>query len=648
MATEFNDDVHFAMFKGAGAYRTGNAFDVRWSEIVLASLRAAGFLDNMVDGTVPPTIDKLWLDKNLDPAVLKEWDPVGANWQQVSNQTLFGRVPWRGAWATSPVYRRADLVSYQGAIWIAVQPSQNRIPVEGAYWNLFLPSLADASVTTPKLVDDSVTNEKLADESVSREKLDDELALSLPVVAQNTMLVDNPAGTARESKTFDQVKALWDPTNDLLLNQGFFLTYHKARGAWPVKAFGNSKTAVGSGTASVDTAALQAGIDAGVPVDITGCDLRANAPIVINTPGCRIGASMSMSRNSSKGARVRVMDPAMGVLWDVRKDNFEISNVLWYGDATTTDVYGFKFERTALEGADIDARILNCASDYLGKVGKIIGRGLKVSDFTMANFQSGIEHDTPASWVQTGATTDLITTGMRGYEYTNIRVHAAGGPAFLNVGANAKNVRGIILANVLADIGSGGATAGGIFKGVAKSCLFSGLKSILNVNAQGSLVQLDPGSQDTDIVGFEISGFKDATTQRLSHNAIVITASLADPVKRIKFSNGKIGPVDRQGILITGAGDVDISLSGVAFERIGLSGSGTNYHPIWINNSMNTVRVKLNSCDFDQTGEGVVTPPATVVGGKNSANVTLIRDAATTKNIVDWALPNVTQVLVAA
>lgn len=151
MATEFDDSLHFATFKGPGSIRTGNAFDVRWSEITLASLRAAGFLDNMVDGIIPPSIDLLWLDKNLDPAVLKEWDPIGSNWEPVTSQTLFGRVPWRGEWVPSAIYRRADLVSYQEAIWIAVQPSQNHAPAEDAYWDLFIAAIPAGSVTPDKV-----------------------------------------------------------------------------------------------------------------------------------------------------------------------------------------------------------------------------------------------------------------------------------------------------------------------------------------------------------------------------------------------------------------------------------------------------------------------------------------------------------------
>ncbi|WP_017275778.1 hypothetical protein U8C32_02565 [Sinorhizobium medicae] len=157
MSIEFNDGQHYGFFMGGTTLTSGNGFYIRWSEIVLASLRAAGFLDNMEDGTSPPSdLSKLWLDKNLDPAVLKEWNPVGAAWEQVTSQTLFGRVPWKGEWASSAIYRRADLVSYQGRIWIAIQTSQNHPPAEDAYWDLFLESVADNSVSPAKMTGDFI------------------------------------------------------------------------------------------------------------------------------------------------------------------------------------------------------------------------------------------------------------------------------------------------------------------------------------------------------------------------------------------------------------------------------------------------------------------------------------------------------------
>jgi len=162
MPKESDDSQLYALFKSAGAFSTGSSFEVRWSEMTLAALRSAGFLDHMVDGFSPPALDMLWLDKNTEPATLREWDPIGADWAPVTSQTLFGRVPWRGPWQSSPIYRRADIVSYGGDIWIALQPSQNRLPADDAYWDLFIPSIADAAVTTSKLEDAAVTGAKLS------------------------------------------------------------------------------------------------------------------------------------------------------------------------------------------------------------------------------------------------------------------------------------------------------------------------------------------------------------------------------------------------------------------------------------------------------------------------------------------------------
>lgn len=139
MATEFDDNVHYGLFFGGGALNSSTSFKVRMSELTLASLRASGLLDNMVDGLVPPVDTSMfWLDKNLDPAVLKEWDAVGAAWVQVTAQTLFGRLPFRGLWQSSPIYRVGDLVSDGFSIWIARLPSQNHPPAEDAYWDVFV------------------------------------------------------------------------------------------------------------------------------------------------------------------------------------------------------------------------------------------------------------------------------------------------------------------------------------------------------------------------------------------------------------------------------------------------------------------------------------------------------------------------------
>ncbi|RVK73162.1 exo-alpha-sialidase [Sinorhizobium meliloti] len=199
MSTEFNDSQHYGFFMTGMKLTSETGKYLRQSELTLAALRAAGFLDNMIDGTSPPSdLSQLWLDKNTDPAVLKEWNPIGAVWEQVTSQTLFGRVPWRGGWDSSAIYRRADVVSYGGRIWIAVQTSQNHPPAEDAYWDLFLESAADDSVGTSALQDGAVT----------RSKLSGAVQATLPQLSAETMLVDNADGSAREAKPFDAVRQL--------------------------------------------------------------------------------------------------------------------------------------------------------------------------------------------------------------------------------------------------------------------------------------------------------------------------------------------------------------------------------------------------------------------------------------------------------
>ncbi|WAX94148.1 hypothetical protein N7E70_021085 [Aminobacter sp. NyZ550] len=91
MATEFDNSLHWGLFLTGTTLTSETGKYVRVSELVLSALRAAGVFSNMVDGIVAPATDKLWLDKNVDPAVLKEWDATGASWVPMSYGRLFGR-----------------------------------------------------------------------------------------------------------------------------------------------------------------------------------------------------------------------------------------------------------------------------------------------------------------------------------------------------------------------------------------------------------------------------------------------------------------------------------------------------------------------------------------------------------------------------
>lgn len=92
VATEFDDSEHYGLFltNNNKADSTTLKF-VRMSALTLAALRAAGLLDNMIDGTVPPATSNLWLDKNFDPPQLKEYDSISATWQVMSFERMFNR-----------------------------------------------------------------------------------------------------------------------------------------------------------------------------------------------------------------------------------------------------------------------------------------------------------------------------------------------------------------------------------------------------------------------------------------------------------------------------------------------------------------------------------------------------------------------------
>ena len=92
MPTEFADSQHYGLFlTNPNVLDSNTTMRVRHSELTIAALRAGGILDNVIDGVSPPALDKLWLDKNFDPAVLKEWDSIGSNWEPVTFKRMFER-----------------------------------------------------------------------------------------------------------------------------------------------------------------------------------------------------------------------------------------------------------------------------------------------------------------------------------------------------------------------------------------------------------------------------------------------------------------------------------------------------------------------------------------------------------------------------
>src|SRR5690606_12342671 len=73
----------------------------------------------------PPT-DKLWLDKNFDPPLLKEWDSVGASWEVMTFDRLFSRstvIPLSITGGTANALVVAEPAVFQEGKLYSVMPS---------------------------------------------------------------------------------------------------------------------------------------------------------------------------------------------------------------------------------------------------------------------------------------------------------------------------------------------------------------------------------------------------------------------------------------------------------------------------------------------------------------------------------------------
>ncbi|PST27214.1 hypothetical protein C7U60_02715 [Mesorhizobium plurifarium] len=630
MSTEFSDSQHYGFFMSGTTLTSGNGFYIRWSEVVLASLRAAGFLDNMEDGTLPPSdLSKLWLDKNFDPALLKEWNPIGATWEQVTNQTLFGRVPWRGPWESSATYRRADVVSYQGRIWIAVQPSQNHAPAEDAHWDLFLESVADDAVSTAKIQAGAVTTPKIADNAVTNAKQAD--MATATIKGRATAGAGDP-----EDLTGSQAISILDPNSQVLQGEGLKLTYHKARGAWHIKAFGSSLTDVGAGNATVDTAALQSAMSSGEMIDVSGVILQANNTVVCNLESSKIGATIQSNRNAGAVSQIKVVDDALPVLFQVGHDNFEASGFSVRGNDTNVTTTMFWLERTVDTYRDIDARIVNMSLNFGARAIYHKGRGLEFFGNTISDFHTaGIEFDQPATWTPRGSTSiDGIDTGTRGVRILSNRVHVMQSPFLLNAGTYALNIGGIEVNGVMADVGCDG----GLFKGVFIDMQATDIQCRFSAQAGSRIFELNPGSRNITLTNFNAAGYIGASGNRMANHAIRMTSSAANPIKDIFVIGGTIGPTLQAGVNLQGDGAYEnICFSNVVWDRIGQDGGDRS--PIQVSSTVPSSVIKL----LGTHGRSNFTSRPFLRAFNTPANNTLIREVTSTidASFSGWATAGV-------
>lgn len=462
--------------------------------------------------------------------------------------------------------------------------------------------------------------------------------VDLPPVAPNRMLVDNAAGTARESKTFDEVKTLWDPDEQLLRGEGLRLTYHKARGSWHVASFGSSLTSVGAGSTAADQAALAAAMASQEMIDIDGTILQIEDPITINYSSANISARKSGRVGDAATSKIKLMDDTMPYLFDCQATNFEASGFAVTGNTTNETTIVFHFKRPDGSASDIDSVLKDIVVERAAKAFHIYGRGLEAGDCTFAELKTCIgDIDWPSVWTPNGQSNDTQTTGMRAYHFYNTRAHGCVS-GYRNIGANALNMRGLVIDGFLADIGIGAplVNAGGAFTGVlGEGSIVTGIVVNISSSIGGNLVAIKPGSRGFVVSDFTFRGIK-ADVTRVARTPITIETTTANPVFDAIFANGSLGVCNRYGMLISGEGSVYVTLANVAFDRTGMENSA--YTPIFVSEvggTLSDVWIKLANCNFRFGGELV---PTAILGGLNSANVHLRRGYTTTKPAaIAWA-----------
>lgn len=458
----------------------------------------------------------------------------------------------------------------------------------------------DGAVTTPKMADGAVTTPKLADGAVTFPK--------------NADVSVDPSAAFEERELVS------------------WLTYHKSRSSWHVRSFGQTRSEVGSG--GDDSGALQAAVDSQEIIDIAGVVLRVSDTIIVDYPGANIGSSILAQRvGNIASSKIIVTDNALPILFDCASTNFEAYGFKIEPNSANSTTLGFQFKRPDGSPSDIDASLVDISMEYGGKLFHIYGRGLKVSGAVLGNLPVLGDIDWPTDWTPNGQSNDLQETGMRAYHFSNLRMHGTG--PLRNIGPNARNCRGIVMDNVLLDIG------GAAFEGVAINSIFSNVVQNIAANIASVLFNLYGGSEFSDFIGFKAGGFKSPNVTRLPRNAININPTADAPVKELHFIGGSIGPINRNGVSIFGSGTArNILFQGVSFDRTNIEGSP--YTPIAIFDSSGAITeasVKLSACNFEFGGEAA---PAMIVGGNNSSAITVYRDVLTTRLAgIPWAQPNV-------
>lgn len=432
-ATEFNDASHWGFFMTGTTLTSGTGKYTRVSELTLAALRAQGVFDNMVDGTAPPAVTSLWLDKNSDPAVLKEWDATGAAWVPMTFDRLFGRaivtplatptgtadalivaepepfIP-RRVYSLTPVADNTGATTIQvtGVGTYAVKYTDGT-DIEAQEFKTGRPTILLFTGSRFEVLFSLADIYAIRDQVVA-------IAAQFPALEANTMLVDNAAGTARETKTFAEVRSLLGLVKSIMDYPGAYgndVDYDDA--AFTAAAADPGKTYLPPRPYK-----FSPGFKCSVPISNYGKTFFSDPG-----DGTAYDGNSAVIKTNTSGADVS--GGAGAAAFEFLCSQGKLQNVQFLNLGTVKDAafraVRFDHEATGINSDDIDSSIEGCQFNDYGVAVRQNGRGIKMKDCKGGNVGDLLVWSFPA----TGTAGDPIQSnpvfGSRGTEILGNRLH---------------------------------------------------------------------------------------------------------------------------------------------------------------------------------------------------------------------------------
>lgn len=492
-----------------------------------------------------------------------------------------------------------------------------------------------ATLVTPE--DGSVTTVKLADLAVTTEKLAADVTAKLPGLVANTMPVDNAAGTARENKTFAEVRSLLGLVKSIMDYPGAYgndVDYDDA--AFTAAAADPGKTYLPPRPYK-----FSPGFKCVVPISNYGKTFFSDPG-----DGTAYNYNSAVIKTNTSGADVSGGEGAAA--FDFQGSQQKLINVNFLNLGTVKDAAfraaRFDHEFTGTNADDIDSVIEGCQFTDYGVAVRQNGRGVKMKNCKGGNIGDMLVWSFPA----TGTAGDPIQSdpilGSRATEILGNRLHNSG-TLVKTTGAYA--MRGFIIAENDCDLGdtvahgsfedgefaenlcrfSEGREGAYYITGFGSYLTFTGGKygggTLTGAMAGTNAIEFETGG---DVVGVQINGI---TGRNFAWH--LVSFSTSRPVDCSIM--GGVGEGLGRDVVNLGAGSSGLTITGLTGRNYGLDGTSRGFVRFagaheYLGARGNMIRpVQATARNFLMIGTPTLTKSD--ISGNRSTYATLITNAYT-------------------